>query len=154
MKNKTCCFTGHRIISSNEYESLKIQVYEAVEKLINNGYERFISGGAMGFDMLSAVVVMALKKKYPNIKLYLCLPCKNQDEKWNLQNKITYKYLIENADEIEILHERYITGCMQERNKKMVDNSSVCIAYLTKSFGGTKTTVDYALDCDLEVIYI
>ena len=33
---------------------------------------------------------------------------------------------------------------MQVRNKHLVDNSSVCIAYLTQNGGGTFFTVNYA----------
>ena len=151
---KTCCFTGHRIISSDKTEVLKTSIYNTCENLIDRGFSRFICGGAIGFDMLSAICVLALKKKYPHIKLVLCIPCSDQDEKWNPQQKMMYGYILDNADEVEVLHEKYITGCMHERNKKMVDESSVCIAYLKRNFGGTKSTVDYACNCELEVIYL
>ena len=154
MRNITCCFTGHRIISDKIAEELKAEVYNTCEQLIARGITRFVCGGAIGFDILSSMCVLALKKKYNNIKLVLIIPCSDQDLKWNKQQKMIYRYVLENADEVRILHERYIPGCMQERNKLMVNESSVCIAHLERSFGGTKSTVDYALDNDLEVIYI
>ena len=154
MKERTCCFTGHRIISDQKSEQIKMQVYKTVEMLIDKGYERFLCGGAIGFDMLAAIAVLALRQKYSHIKLCLCLPCRGQEERWNRIQKLYYKYLIEHADEAEYLNDTYVTGCMQQRNKKMVDESSVCIAYLTKTFGGTKSTVDYAIDTGVDVIYI
>lgn len=49
MKNKTCCFSGHRKMSEE-----KSKVYEKLNKqiniLINEGYDTFICGGALGAD--------------------------------------------------------------------------------------------------------
>jgi hypothetical protein len=41
---------------------------------------------------------------------------------------------------------------MQKRNRHLVDNSSVCICYLTKPTGGTAYTVNYARRSGLQVI--
>ena len=35
-------------------------------------------------------------------------------------------------------------GCMHARNRYMIDNSSLCIAYMTRQSGGTAYTVKYA----------
>jgi hypothetical protein len=43
---------------------------------------------------------------------------------------------------------------MHERNRRLVDGSQVCIAYLTESRGGTAFTYNYALTKNLEVINI
>ncbi len=48
--------------------------------------------------------------------------------------------------------QEYTKGCMFKRNRHLVDNSSVCICYLTKNNGGTAYTVDYAEKQGLEVI--
>ena len=154
MIEKSCCFTGHRIIADNLTDEIKTEVFNAVESLIKRGYTCFISGGAMGFDLIAAVVVLALRKKYDHIKLLLVLPCKNQDSKWNTEQRTIYKYVVQNADEVRYLYEAYVTGCMQARNREMVNNSSVCIAYLKYNRGGTKSTVDYAITKNREVIYI
>ena len=41
---------------------------------------------------------------------------------------------------------------MHKRNRYLVDNSSVCICYLTEATGGTAYTVDYAQTKNLTVI--
>ena len=46
----------------------------------------------------------------------------------------------------------YTAGCMHKRNRHLVDNSSVCVCYLTKDSGGTAYTVRYARKRGLEVI--
>lgn len=43
---------------------------------------------------------------------------------------------------------------MFRRNRYLVDNSSICIAYLTKNKGGTAYTVDYAKKLGVTVINI
>lgn len=35
-------------------------------------------------------------------------------------------------------------GCMHRRNRHLVDNSGVCVCYLTRNSGGTAYTVNYA----------
>lgn len=40
------------------------------------------------------------------------------------------------------------------KNRHLVDNSSVCVAYLTRSGGGTAYTVEYAKKHGLKVINI
>lgn len=43
---------------------------------------------------------------------------------------------------------------MAKRNRHLVDNSSVCVAYLTQSGGGTAYTVEYANKHGLKIINI
>lgn len=66
----TCCFTGHRPQSLpwkfNEQGErclkMKEQLRNEIIKAIKNGYKTFISGKALGFDMICAEMVLELKK--------------------------------------------------------------------------------------------
>lgn len=151
---KTCCFTGHRNIPTAYRETIQKKLYEEINKLADDGYDEFISGGARGFDLLAAMSVMAVKKKHSKIKLHLIIPCADQARKWNDSDKALYEYILNHADSKETLHNSYITGCMHERNRKMVDSSQLCVAYLTRDFGGTKSTVEYAIKKNIKVVYI
>ena len=144
MKDKSCCFTGHRIIPAGAVPELCHKLITTVEELIGEGICRFYSGGAVGFDMLAAEAVLFLKEKYPHITLHIIVPCENQDVKWSAENKEKYREIKAKADEVKCLSPVYFSGCMQVRNRYMVNNSSVCVAYLTKSTGGTAGTVAYA----------
>ena len=84
---KTCCFTGHRRIPADEYETVKLRLRETVIRAIRNGYRYFGTGGSWGFDMLAAQTVLELKEIYPNIYLILVLPCKIQTKYWSDDNK-------------------------------------------------------------------
>ena len=144
MKISACCFTGHRIIPVNELNMLSGELMKAVEELILQGVTDFYAGGAIGFDMLAAEAVLKLRNKYSRIKLHIIIPCENQEKMWSKDNKERYRRINDAADEVKCLSPVYFNGCMQVRNRYLVDNSDILIAYMTKSEGGTASTVKYA----------
>ena len=152
LKNYTVCFTGHRKIPERERETLALRLRETVVTLIERGYRYFGVGGALGFDTLAAKTVLDLKCDYPQIKLILVLPCKNQTEKWSEYDKTVYNEILKRADKVRYLYENYEQGCMHARNRLLVDESSVCVCYHTHSGGGTDYTVGYAYEKKIEVI--
>ena len=154
MKNRTCCFTGHRNISVIDRLFIKKRLKKELENLIENGVIYFGSGGAIGFDTIAALTVLKLKNKYPQIKLIMILPCKEQDKLWTEKDKQIYSDILKKADKTVYTSENYHRGCMHVRNRHLVDNSSYCIAYLKENKGGTAYTVNYALKNDIKVINI
>lgn len=152
---KTCCFSGHRKLVEADQFIIARFTLTAIHNAVLSGYQFFICGGATGFDMLDSYSVLYLKAVcHPNIKLLLCLPCKDQDKSYNLSQKEQYVYFVKAADELEILSEHYYNGCMQKRNKRMVDLSSRCIYYLEPHYksGGTYHTVAYANQKGIDTI--
>lgn len=152
MKEKTCCFTGHRSQKlpwgfNEENEQcivMKGRLYKEIEIAVLEGYEIFISGMAIGFDTICAETVLMLKNKYPNIKLHCVLPCQNQDKFWSNYQRQRYRNILAVADKVVVISENYTSTCMFERNNYMVDNSSKVIALYNGRGGGTKKTIDYA----------
>ena len=52
-KQKTVCFSGHRQLPKGEaLEKLKERLKAEISKAVNDGYDTFIFGGAIGFDLL------------------------------------------------------------------------------------------------------
>ncbi len=154
MRNKTCCFTGHRNIAPEDYPLMKKRLYEEIEKLILAGYTFFGAGGALGFDTEAALAVLNLKSIYPHIKLILILPCITQTRGWSKHDAEIYEDIKNRCDKYVYTSKDYVYGCMQRRNRHMIDHSSVCIAYMLKSRGGTAGTVGYAGVRDTCVINI
>lgn len=144
VKEKTCCFTGHRDIPSEVYQRLFSKTEEMVENLIKEGYLFFGAGGALGFDTIAALAVLKLKEKYPDVRLILVLPCLSQTRGWSSHDVGIYEDIKSRADKVVYTSEEYTKGCMHKRNRHLVDNSSACIAYLTENKGGTAYTVAYA----------
>ena len=150
----TCCFSGHRIFYNKNVNEIKREVTRVIEDLIKSGVTTFKAGGALGFDTLCSQVVILLKEKYPQIQLQLILPCKRQTRNWNPHDKKVYKEIFDRADEAFYLFEHYFDGCMQMRNRALVDGSDCCVAYLCRHYGGTYYTVNYAKEKGLEVILV
>lgn len=149
-----CCFTGHRNIFPEHTEKMPELLDGILEMLIDRGVTVFRAGGAVGFDTVAALKVIEKKKKYPDIKLHLILPCKNQSEKWNDLCKQTYLYTLSQADSITYTADEYTHGCMLKRNRQLVNGSQFCIAYCTTGEGGTAYTLNYAKGRGLRTINI
>ena len=154
LKDQTCCFTGYWIITNEKKKTIFDKTREVVVSLIEKGVRFFGVGGAIGYDTIAAHVILSLKEKYPFIKLIVVCPCKNQDLKWNEVDKRVYRDILNSADKVVILSDIYYDGCMQARNRHLVDNSKYCVCYLERKRGGTYWTATYAQKKDREIIKI
>lgn len=154
MKNKTCCFTGHREINKHSIRNVVRMLETELVKLIENGYCYFGAGGALGFDTIAAQTVLYLKEKYHHIKLILVLPCITQAKSWTEEDQKIYIDIKGKADKVVYTSKEYSRGCMHKRNRHLIDNSSVCICYLTENKGGTFYTVNYANKKQLKIVNI
>ncbi len=104
---------------------------------------------------MAALAVLAIRdNEFPDIKLDLFLPCKDQTKGWKLWEKAEYSYILKRASSHVYVSEKYHTGCMHKRNRAMVDGSDFCIAFYDGSPGGTAYTVNYAAQMGLQIINI
>lgn len=145
MTTEKICFTGHRQIPEEDRDA----VLAVLDRLINNflhmGYNTFRVGGALGFDM--EVEELLIRKRHEEgrtLRLELVLPCRDQADRWSAENKRRYRKILREADSIEYITDRYEDGCMQKRNRVMVDDSTLCVSYCTRTRSGTYGTVRYA----------
>lgn len=155
-KEKTCLFTGHRRIAKNKIEPVKKALTKHIERLITEfGVNTFISGAAVGFDTLAAQCVIELKKKYPQVRLELYLPCYKQSKNWNSYDRFLYRLILSYADSYKYITEsEYTDDCMQRRNMEMVKDSAFCIAFCIISGSGSGYTLRHAEQCGVEIINI
>lgn len=152
LRQQTVCFTGHRKIPPEQLPKIVRRLEEIIVELIGDGYRYFGAGGALGFDTLAAQTILDLKQRFPQIKLILVLPCLSQADHWNQRDKEIYDSVKERADKIVYISREYTRECMHKRNRHLVDNSGVCVCYLTEITGGTAYTVKYAQSQNLRVI--
>ncbi len=146
MKNKTCCFFGHRKI--NETEELKLKLIEIIEKLIvEKQVDTFLFGSKSRFNSLCLELVTKIKEKYPNIKrVYVRAEYPYISERYK-------NYLLKSYEDTyypeKILNSGRATYV--ERNYQMIDNSHYCIVYYdapnapTTRKSGTQIALDYAI---------
>ena len=160
----TCAFTGHRpqklkFLNKPDDErcvQLKDRLHEAVNYVIScHRVTRFLSGMALGVDMLAAEVVLEVREGNPQITLECVLPCADQSIKWSKKERDRYEKILSRCDKIVTLQEAYTSDCMQKRNRYMVDKADIIIAVWDKHInGGTAKTVEYAQSINKPVIII
>lgn len=153
-KDIACCFTGHRVISTEMQKTLTARLDALLECMYQKGYRDFISGAALGFDTLAAERVLTLKAVHSDVRLVLAIPCATQSGKWSAADCGRYERLVYAADDVRVLSGSYYEGCMHVRNRFMVDNSSFCICYLEHMRGGTMATVAYAMNHEVPVLNV
>lgn len=157
---KSCCFTGHRPAKLpwgyNENDPMCIEfkrkLYSVVEAVCESGVTHFICGMALGCDMYCAEAVIALRKRRVGITLEAAVPYDGQDERWPAESRKRYRDILMECDAVHLVSDRYTPTCMMDRNRYMVDKSSILIACYDGKSGGTWNTIKYAMDRDLEII--
>lgn len=151
MSGFVCAFTGHREIPTGDYEKVKAFTKKTVDLLISRGVTEFISGGAVGYDMLAAEIVLDAKK-YAPVKLVIAVPCKGQERYYNFSDKARYRKILDNADDVVILSEHYYNGCMLVRNRYMVNKADFVLSYCNKTEGGSYYTRCFAKENKKHII--
>jgi len=158
----SCCFSGHRHsklpwgLNENDKRCIELreEIYARLEGIYEAGYRHFICGMATGCDMYFAEAVLSLRLKHPEIHLEAAIPCISQADKWPADQQKRYRNILDNCDDISLLQHAYTRGCMMERNKYMVDNSSLLLSCFNGKPGGTMNTIVYAQRQDVKVIII
>ena len=142
----TCCFSGHREIEESEYDEVVEKTDRYIEELIGRDFCCFMVGGAKGYDYLAAQRVLLKKKEHMNIQLLIAFPYAPRNDEWD--------NIIKQADLATILADHYYRGCMQARNRYMVEQSQACVCYMRKETGGTVYTVNYAKKKGLDIFRV
>ena len=163
MIKTACAFTGHRPKSFPwGYDEsapgcvlLKEVLAVQISALAEQGVTDFLSGMAQGVDLWCAQIVLDLKKKNPALKLHAILPCEGQESKWTVSAQELYHSVLAQANEVIYVGQEYSQDCMLNRNRYMVDHSSILLAVYNGAYrSGTGMTVRYAQKLGREVIII
>lgn len=156
----TCAFTGHRPEKLpwgyNEEDprclELKKRLWNAVQEVYDRGYRHFLCGMAQGCDLYFCETVIALRCLMYGVTLEAVVPHAGQASNWSASQRERYERLLEMCDKRTVLAPCYDRGCMQRRNRHMVDNASLLLSVYDGSGGGTGYTVAYALQQKVEVL--
>ena len=159
-RQESCCFTGHRPSKLpwkyNEQDDrcirLKARIADAVEVAYAEGYRHFLCGMARGCDLYFCEIVQNFRKTHPDVTVEAAIPCPTQADDWPAEEQRRYRTLIEACDFETIVSAAYSSGCMQRRDRYMVDHASLLIAAFDGSAGGTRYTVEYAMKRGISVV--
>ena len=159
----SCAFTGHRPNKlpwrydedAPRCVALKRTLAEQIAALANNGYTHFLSGMALGVDCWCSQIILDLREKNSALKLHCLLPCEGQEKKWPASSQERYHAILERADSIVYVNREYNDKCMLERDRALVQSSSLLLAVYDGGFrSGTGATVRYAQKIGREIIVI
>ena len=129
VKEKTCCFFGHRKI--DETEDLKANLYGIIENLIvNENVDTFLFGSKSEFDDLCHKVVTEMKEKYPHIKRIYVRSAFQHISDWyedSLLKHYESTYFPEHM-------EKAGKASYVERNQEMINKSDFCIVYYDENY--------------------
>ena len=158
-REKTCCFTGHRPDklpwgtdeSDPRCLALKARLEAEAEAAWRAGMRHFICGMARGCDLYFAQTVLELRVRRPDVTLEAARPCENQTAAWPAAERERYEAILNQCNYETLVQHRYDRGCMQRRNRYMVDRSALVLAvYNGEPKGGTAQTLLYALRCGVK----
>ena len=156
---KSCCFTGHRpkfFPWGNDTDDIRAKrlisaLEEEIKIAINDGYNRFLWGGALGVDAWAAKCLSNLKTQYPHITLTTVLPYKGYNE---FVTDYDYLKALENSDEMIIAGDFKSMRMLASRDRYMIDNSDrIIVVYDERSNikSGTYRALMYAKEKKIEV---
>lgn len=151
--NETVAFTGHRLIDPSKVQAVKQELRAKVKALYAKGVRYYLSGMALGFDMLAAEEILSLKTELPCLRLIAIIPFDGQSNRWNYKDQGRYKKILAEADDYIVLSEGFFKGCYLKRNDFMIDHSCGLIAYYDGGYkGGTFYTFKNAKAKGKEII--
>ena len=161
-RQASCCFSGHRPgklpWGENENDSrciaLKHRLWDLLETAYEEGYRHFICGMARGCDLYFCELALQLRQNHSDVTVEAAVPCPSQCDRWPEEEQRRYRRLIESCDYETLVQEEYTPQCMQRRNRYMVDHASLLIAVHDGCSGGTRATIQYAIERGLNIIDI
>ena len=159
-RENSCCFTGHRPEKLpwryNESDprclDLKRRVADAVEAAYEEGFRHFACGMALGSDLYFCEAVLALRERRSGVVMEAAIPCLAQADRWSRDQRERYRRLVAACDLETVISESYCPGCMQRRDRYLVDHASLLIAVFNGSPGGTRYTMQYAMGRGLAIV--
>lgn len=151
----SAAFTGHRFYDFSQREFIQERLTSAISEAYDHGIRNFISGFALGIDLVAAQLVQSLKCNLPGISLTAAIPFEGQAERYNIYDKRVYGRLLELADKVIVLSDCYYPRCFLDRDEFMFENASYLIAYYDgREKGGTYYTVKKARARGIPIINV
>ena len=161
-RQESCCFTGHRPgklpwrydEADPRCLALKRSIADAVETAYEQGYRHFLCGMAQGCDLYFCECVLSLRQRCPDVTVEAAIPCPTQADTWPAGERRRYAHLVGECDLQTMVSQSYSPSCMQRRDRYMVDHASLLIAAFDGTAGGTRYTIQYAMQRGLAVVDI
>ncbi|MFI3295856.1 MAG: SLOG family protein [Rikenellaceae bacterium] len=131
-KEKTIAFTGNRILTApkghvilNLERTIRKKLSALLEECYNEGFNIFISGMAVGWDMLCAEEILKFQSQHPEVRLIAAVPFAGQEAKYSPSDQLRYHNLLGQATTIITISEGGRTNkAYHDRNDFLIANAS------------------------------
>ena len=145
----TVTFAGHReVYQSGVKDRLDAILNELVQ---THQHLLFYVGGMGDYDKMCASAVRELKRRNPNNEIQLVLVEPYMKQSINEEGEYLHMMYDEILIPMELAGIHY-KKAITERNRWMVRESNLLIAYVHRDFGGARTMMKYAQKLGKEVI--
>lgn len=160
---KICAFTGSRpekmpVLQkpeSTEYQELIGRIRNKIIELTEReNVTTFLSGVAKGIDLIAAEIVLELAENDKRLQLECIVPYRAQANGWSEEYKEQYRSVLDRSDMVTVLQEKYSRGCLQKRNRYLVEKADLVLAVWNGTKGGTEYTIKYGRKLNKELIII
>lgn len=147
-KDICVCFSGHRPDSlpwgydekDLRCAKIKASLEEQIRFFYSKGKRCFISGMAEGIDTYAAEIVLRLAGELEGLQLICVFP-------YPQLGRVRQQCIAECASRMIVLFPEYSAGCMNARNRFLVNSSSAIIAvYTGNAKSGTGSTLRMAVE--------
>lgn len=154
-------FTGHRQFAGSYDENtptglwIRERLALLIRKAVDHGFRTFVSGGALGLDTWAAEEVIRQRDAGADIHLVMAIPCARQDVRWTPESRTRYRQILKAANCVHFCSkDRYEPGCMDARDRWMLENVGTVLAFLERQGSGTGRAVSTALSLGRKVIVV
>lgn len=153
-RETACCFSGHRPsrlpwgedTADPRCRFFEARLREALRAAWQEGFRHAICGMAQGADLCFCRAALSLREECPGLTVEAAVPYGSQAEYLAAHRRPEYERLIAACDTVTILQPHYSRGCLNRRNRYMVDHAALLIAaYDGTPKGGTFNTIAYAM---------
>lgn len=146
----TCTFAGHRDVFQADIPKKLDKVISQILAFGDNSY-RFLVGVRGQFDEMCSSAVRKVKREHKDkqITLVLVLPYFSQELNTNKE------YYDQFYDDVVIpseLADVHYKAVITKRNRWLIEQSDILIAFVYRNFGGAYTTINYAIKKEKRVI--
>jgi uncharacterized phage-like protein YoqJ len=159
----TACFTGHRKLNGQYeggiWQKLSGHMAEVVIPKLTKEYGvgKYISGMALGVDMLAAESVLYNKHRlHTTLELHAAVPYRDQYKIWSMRQQKRYHRILERCDVVHNLYGlHHKINKLHRRNTWMINESNYVVAFWdgTES-GGTFNCYSHAKKKNKSIIVI
>jgi len=157
------CFSGHRPErlpgygdpNSPKMKPLITALQQELVRAVEQGKTTRIHGCRAGWDIVCGEQAINIKKQFPHVRIISVAPYSanffSKEKCWTPEWVSRAREVFRQHDYGISLTDYYHSGIYYERNRVLISHSSMLICYYDGKGGGTKYTVDRAIEKGMPV---